>query len=97
VTFWSARPNRLAQRSTPVTFAQLAKAAKVSRSWIYCQDDLRAEVQRHRGPSPAKPQLRPPDQSATVESLRQQVHAYREEIARLRAENGALGDQLARQ
>ena len=39
---------------------------------------------------------RPPDQSATVESLRQQVHAYREEVARLRAENHVLNDQLAR-
>lgn len=28
--------------------------------------------------------------------LRQQLHAYREEIARLRAENRALTDQLAR-
>ena len=80
----------------PVTFARLAKVAKVSRSWLYCQDELRAEVQRHRGPSPAKPQPRPRDQSATVESLRQQLHAYREEIARLRAENRALDDQLAR-
>ena len=80
----------------PVTFARLAKAAKVSRSWLYCQDELRAELQRHRGPSPATPQPRPRDPSATVESLRQQLHAYREEIARLRAENRALDDQLAR-
>jgi hypothetical protein len=80
----------------PVTFARLAKAAKVSRSWLYRQDELRAEVQRHRRPSPAKPQPRRRDQSATVESLRQQLHAYREEIARLPAENCALDDQLAR-
>ena len=68
----------------------------MSRSWLYCQDELRAELQRHRGPNPAKPQPRPRDQSATVESLCQQLHAYREEIARLRAENRALNDQLAR-
>jgi predicted RNase H-like nuclease (RuvC/YqgF family) len=80
----------------PVTFAQLAKAAKVSRSWLYCQDELRAEVQRHRGPGPAKPQGRPRDQSATVDSLRQQLHSYREEVARLRNENQVLNDQLAR-
>jgi len=86
----------LVASGAPVTFARLAKAAKVSRSWLYCQDDLRAEVQRHRGPSPAEPQPRPRDQSASVESLRQQIHAYREEIARLRAENRALDDQLAR-
>jgi predicted RNase H-like nuclease (RuvC/YqgF family) len=86
----------LVAAGTPVTFARLAKVAKVSRSWLYCQDELRAEVQRHRGPGPVKPQDRPRDQSATVESLRQQLHAYREEIGRLRAENRALDDQLAR-
>jgi hypothetical protein len=86
----------LVASGTPVTFARLAKVAKVSRSWLYCQDELRAEVQRHRGPSPVKAQPRPRDHSATIESLRQQLHAYREEIARLRAENRALDDQLAR-
>jgi hypothetical protein len=44
---------------------------------------------------PGHAQPRPRDQSATVESLRQQRHAYREEIGRLRADNCAL-DQLAR-
>lgn len=80
----------------PVSFARLANAAKVSRSWLYNQSGLRAEVQRHRRPRPAAPRKRPPDQAATVESLRQQVHAYREELARLRAENQVLNDQLAR-
>jgi hypothetical protein len=80
----------------PVTFARLAHAAKVSRSWLYSQDELRAEVHRHRRPNPSTPNARPQDQSATVESLRQQLHTYREEIARLRADNRALNDQLAR-
>ena len=68
----------------------------MSRSWLYNQSGLRAEVERHRRPIPAAPRKRPRDQSATVESLRQQVHAYREEVARLRAENQVLNDQLAR-
>jgi regulator of replication initiation timing len=38
----------------------------------------------------------PSDQQATAESLRQQLRAYREEIARLRVENQALKDQVAR-
>ena len=80
----------------PVSFARLANAAKVSRSWLYNQSGLRAEVQRHRRPSPSPPRARPRDQSATVESLRQQLHAYREEVARLRTENQVLNDQLAR-
>ena len=80
----------------PVSFARLANAAKVSRSWLYNQSGLRAEIERHRRPSPAPPRPRPRDQSATVESLRQQLHAYREEVARLRTENQVLNDQLAR-
>ena len=80
----------------PVSFARLANTAKVSRSWLYNQDELRAEIERHRRRNPATTRRRPLDQSATVESLRQQIHAYREEIARLRAENQALNDQLAR-
>jgi regulator of replication initiation timing len=43
------------------------------------------------------PRLRNPNvQRATVESLRQQLQAYRDEIARLRAENQELTDRLAR-
>jgi predicted RNase H-like nuclease (RuvC/YqgF family) len=86
----------LVASGAPVTLARLAKAAKVSRSWLYRPDELRAEVHGHRGTRPAKPQPRLRDHSATVESLRQQLHAYREEIARLRAENRALDDQLSR-
>jgi predicted RNase H-like nuclease (RuvC/YqgF family) len=86
----------LVASGTPVTFARLAKAAKVSRSWLYCQDGLRAEVATPPPDRALSCPRRPRDQSATVESLRQQLHAYREEIARLRAENRALNDQLAR-
>lgn len=86
----------LVASGAPVSFAGLASAAKVSRSWLYNQSGLRAEVERRRRPVPAASRKRPPDQAATVESLRQQVHAYREEVARLRAENQVLNDQLAR-
>jgi len=86
----------LVASGVPVTFARLAHTAKVSRSWLYRQDELRAVVQHHRRPNPTTPRTRPRDQSATVESLRQQLHAYREEIARLRTENRVLNDRLAR-
>ena len=33
---------------TPVTFESVARAARVSRSWLYSQPDIRAEVQRLR-------------------------------------------------
>ena len=38
----------------------------------------------------------PAGSAAMIESLRQQLHVYREEIARLRAENDELNDRLAR-
>ena len=51
-------------------------------------------TKRPSGPSRERSAAAP--QQATPDSLRQQVHAYRGEIARLRAENQVLGEQLAR-
>jgi len=67
----------------------------VSRAWLYNQPELRDQIERHRQANLPQPQNRPQGQLATTDSLRQQLHAYREEIARLRAENRALTDQLA--
>ena len=78
------------------TFHHLAKTACVSRSWLYRQPDLREEIERLRRSPPARTNAQS-SQRASADSLRQQLHIYREEIARLRAENGALKDQLARQ
>jgi hypothetical protein len=86
----------LRDRGEPVTFAHVARAAKVSRSWLYRQSELRVEIERNRHSHPTKSVPAPPSHPATTESLRQQLAAYREEIARLRAENRALNDQLAR-
>src|SRR5437016_1134692 len=33
---------------TPVTFETVARAAVVSRSWLYAQPDIRAEIERLR-------------------------------------------------
>jgi hypothetical protein len=38
----------------------------------------------------------PAAERATADSLRQQLHTYRHELARVRAENQALREQLAR-
>jgi hypothetical protein len=45
---------------TPVTFETVARAAGVSRSWLYAQSDIRAEIERlrdttQRAPSPPIP------------------------------------------
>jgi TolA-binding protein len=86
----------LASRREVVSLRGLATAAGVSRSWLYRQPELRKEVERLRRRLPAHKHSMPSDQQATVESLRQQLRAYREEIARLRVENQALKDQVAR-
>lgn len=87
----------LARRGEPITVRGVASAAGVSRSWLYRQPQLLAEIDRLRQPRPVRERSVPAAQRASVESLRQQLHAYRDEIARLRAENQALNEQLARQ
>lgn len=89
--------SNLARRSQPITVRGVADAAHVSRSWIYQQPRLLAEISRLRQPRPARQPGVPASQKATPHSLRQQLHAYREEITRLRAEITSLRDQLARQ
>lgn len=87
----------LARRGEPITFRRLAETAGVSRSWLYGQTDLRVEIERLRQPRPSGSRPLPPPQRATIDSLRQQLHAYREELARTRTENQILKEQLARQ
>jgi hypothetical protein len=55
---------------TPVTFAAIAGAAGISRSWLYAQADIRDQIQRlrdttQRAPAPAIPA----SQRATEASL----------------------------
>ena len=85
----------LRRQAKPVNFAQIAKAAGVSRSWLYRQPEIREQIERMREAQPRMQRGQSP-QRATADSLRQQLHTYREELARLRAENTALKDQLAR-
>lgn len=87
----------LRRDAQPITFRHLAKTAGVSRSWLYRQPDLRNEIEQLRRSPPARTTGAQSSQRASTDSLRQQLHIYREEIARLRAENSALKNQLARQ
>jgi len=86
----------LTRRGEPITFRRLAEVAGVSRSWLYRQTDLREAIERLRGAVPTEKRPSAAPHQASPDSLRQQLHAYRGEIARLRAENQALGEQLAR-
>jgi hypothetical protein len=87
----------LQRHAKPVNFGQLAKAAGVSRSWLYRQPELRQKIERLREEPPQKRRPSQGTQRTSAESLRQQLHVYREELARLRMENTALKEQLARQ
>ena len=86
---------RMAKRGDPVTFNRVAETAGVSRSWLYRQPTLRQEIDRLRDASASRPGL-PSAERASTDSLRQQLHTYREEITRLRTENQELREQLAR-
>lgn len=86
----------LRRRGDPVTFRGFAQSAGVSRSWLYRQPQLREELDKLRQ-QPAQTPGVPARQAATAESRLQQIQTYRAEIARLRAENQALHEKLARQ
>ena len=87
---------QLARKGGPITFRRVAEDAGVSRSWLYRQDELRRQIDQLRDTPASRASSLPAAERATVDSLRQQLRAYRNEIARLRLENQALREQLAR-
>ena len=87
---------RLDQQRQPITFASVAAAADVSRSWLYRQSDLRELIDRLRADN-GRPVHTPAAQRASGASLRQRLDAARDDLARLRAENAALRQQVERQ
>ena len=88
---------RMDKAGTPVTFDAVAKEAKVSRSWLYNQPDLRAEVEHLRARRNPTPTGRPvPDrQRASDASLLRRLESATERIKRLEAENQQLREALA--
>ena len=87
---------RLDAAGGPVSFAGVARAAGVSRAWLYRDDAMRAEIDRLRRPGPAAVRGRPVAEQASGDSLRQQLAAARAVIAELRAENHHLREAVAR-
>jgi hypothetical protein len=81
-----------------ITFDAVAREAGVSRSWLYAQDDLRAEIgrlrQRHLATPPAP--VPPQRQRASDSSLLRRLEAATIRIRRLEADNQQLRDALAR-
>ncbi len=81
----------------PITFDALAREARVSRSWLYNQPDLRAEVERLRArqrPVASSPPV-PNRQRTSDGSLLRRLEAATTRIRQLEAENQQLREALA--
>jgi hypothetical protein len=97
---------RLPARDAPASGGTTAaKSSRHSPSPLVGQDCVRVALQPGRSPlsdhrlrrdGPAAAPVIPSAERATPESLRQRLDDARHEIARLRAENSALHQQLAR-
>ena len=86
---------RLDAAGNNVTFTSVAQAANVSRSWLYRQPDLRAEIDRLRNPGTETATV-PSAQRASTDSLKRRLEDTLDEIQRLKAENHHLRQQVAR-
>ncbi len=81
-----------------INFDTVAREADVSRSWLYTQDDLRAEIERlreRRGPT-RSPATIPDRQRASEASLLRRLEAATARIRTLHNENQQLRDALAK-
>src|SRR4051794_21143847 len=79
----------------PVTFQAVARAAGVSRQWLYTQPQLRADIEPLRD-QPTRPAAGPPPRErASDASRRQRIEHLLAENRRLRDENATLKDELA--
>lgn len=88
---------RMDNAGQPITFDSVAKQAQVSRSWLYNQPDLRAEVERLRARHTRPSQLRsvPDRQRASDTSLLRRLESATERIRRLEEQNVQLREALA--
>lgn len=84
---------RLDTEGTPITYTALAHAAGVSRSWLYRQVDLRAEVDRLRART-TTPAI-PARQRASDASQAQRISDLLDTNRALAEDNRKLNDQIA--
>ena len=85
----------LDRAGTPVTFAGVAQAAGVSRSWLYTQPDISGQIRRLRKSADGASAI-PAGQRATDASLRARLAAALNRNKQLAGENARLRRQLAR-
>ena len=87
----------LDRAGAPVTFAAVAAAAGISRSWLYTQPDIRDQIQQLRTSTSRAPGAPvPASQRSTNTSLHARLTAALQRNQALADENGRLRRQLAR-
>ena len=88
----------LDRSGTPVTFAGVAKAAGVSRSWLYTQPDISSQIRRLRQSTSSADCAGaiPAGQRTTDASLRARLTTALDRNKQLADENARLRRQLAR-
>jgi hypothetical protein len=87
----------LDRAGTPVTFAGIAKAAGISRSWLYTQPDISSEIRKLRGRTDGAGSAGaiPAGQRASDTSLRARLATALDRNRQLADENARLRRQLA--
>ncbi|MGB8503517.1 DUF6262 family protein [Mycobacterium sp.] len=93
----AATLRRMDNAGQPISFDAVSREAKVSRSWLYNQPDLRTEIERLRDKRSPSPAVRPvPDrQRASDASLRRRLEIATQRSRELEAENQQLREALA--
>jgi hypothetical protein len=88
----------LDRAGTPVTFAGVAQAAGVSRSWLYTQADISSQIRRLRQKAndAGSAGVIPAGQRSTDASLRARLTTALDRNKQLADENARLHRQLAR-
>jgi uncharacterized protein DUF6262 len=82
-----------------INFDAVSREASVSRSWLYSQPDLRAEISRLRdrqGPHRTSTPSVPDRQRASDASLLRRLNSVTDRVRQLENENRQLRDALAR-
>ncbi|HZD14114.1 MAG TPA: DUF6262 family protein [Pseudonocardiaceae bacterium] len=87
---------RIDNAGLPATVYAIAREANVSRSWLYNQPDLRAEIERLRDrPRPTAGRLVPDRQRSSDASLLRRVEVATQRIRDLETDNKRLRHALA--
>ncbi|GAA2359859.1 DUF6262 family protein [Streptomyces violaceusniger] len=87
---------RMDANGTAITFETVAREAGVSRSWLYNQPDLRAEIERLRARHRVPADRPVPDrQRASDASLLRRLEVATKRNQQLEAENKELREALA--